>query len=191
MRVMNEALLAAFAAPVVWPVLLVELAFTSGVVRAHSLLTPLIMADPLTGAPLEFQGVGDLGRVSAIEQPDGLRASDAEVEVTGLDPVAVARSLNEDYQGLSARIFLSAMSGGGLALAGQGGVTLLRGRMDVMRIDLGASASIAVSIRNELADWERPVGLLYSDAGQRRLFANDTGLAGIAFAAENVITWQV
>lgn len=191
MRAMSADLAAAMAAPTVMPVYLVELDFVSTMIRAHSWIGDLAMSDPITGDDMTFTGVGDLGRIAALEQPDGLRASDMQLELTGLDSESVARAFNEDYQGRPARMFMSAMGSDGVTLAGGGGVTLLRGRMDVMTLNIGATASITLTIRNELADWERPVGLRYSDAAQRRLFPNDTGLSRMAFAAENTITWQV
>ena len=68
---------------------------------------------------------------------------------------------------------------------------LVRARMDTMKFVTGRTATITLKIRNEMADWERVRASRYSNAEQKRIDVNDTGLSRIAVAAEAEIVWQV
>lgn len=191
MRSIDATLLAALKAPTVWPVCLVEMDFVSGMTRLHSGLGDLVMTDPFTGEALTFLGVGELGSISALEQPEALRSSEAELALSGVNPADVARALLEAYQGRSCRIFFGALTEDGAALAGGSAVPLVRARMDTMKFVTGRTATITLKIRNEMADWERVRASRYSNAEQKRIDVNDTGLSRIAVAAEAEIVWQV
>lgn len=191
MRDISAALLAALSAPEVRPVLLVDLDFASGPVRVHSWIGPFAALDPETGTEIEFLGVGDLGRIDGVEQPERFRGQDIDLTLSGIDPSLVATSLGEDYQGRRARIYLGAVDESEAALVAAEIVPIARGRMNAMRISWGETATIVVTVRNELADWERPRDSRYSDAEQQRLYPGDTFCSRIAVAAEAEIVWKI
>lgn len=189
MRDIPAALLTALAGDYAPVVLLVELDFPGGFVRAHHWIGPLAMTDPADGSTLTFEGVGDLGTITGIEQPDELRAVELTASLTGIDPALVVDVLVGPIQGRGFRVFMGALDGTESALVGGAGILLASGSIDNAEITIGATARIDVRLRNHLADWDRPRIVRYSGEAQRALYPGDTFCDRVAIDASREIVW--
>lgn len=172
---------AAARALVVRPVLLVRMDFASGVVRATD--APF----DVTAAGETYLGLGQLGGVSAVSEGAELQAYAVQLTLSGIPAELVSLALLEAYQGRDIRISLLLLDETHQAVGAP--VLLFRGRMDTMEIELGATATITLSVQNRLADWDRPRIRRYTHADQKLDYPDDKGFAFIAQMAEKTIYW--
>ena len=68
-------------------------------------------------------------------------------------------------------------------------VLVFHGRMDVMNIEIGNTATITVTAESRLADWNRARTSRYTDEEQQRLYPGDKGLQYVAQTAEMELVW--
>lgn len=137
----------ATAARVVRPVLLAELDFASGTLYVSN--APF----NITVGGNEYQGVGHFGGISAVEEGTVLQAYAITLQLNGIPTALVATALDEHYQGRTCIVSQLYLDEGHVPIDDP--VVLFRGRMDVMRIRAGDTASIELTAESRLADWER------------------------------------
>ena len=128
-RNLNPATETATLAEVYRELLLVELDFASGTVYAHS------GAGNFVWNGNTYLGIGRLGKVSEIEETEALQANAIKLELSGVDPADVSISLNEEYQGRPARLYIAYLDEN-YALTGAP-VEPFSGQMDTMDGEMG------------------------------------------------------
>ncbi len=172
---------AAAGARVVRPVLLAELDFASGPVT-------------VTNAPFDiaidgktYQGVGQFGGISPVEEGTELQTYNLTLQLNGIPAALIAIALGEDYQGRAAVVSMAFLDEGHRPLDAP--LVLFRGRMDVMRIQAGETASIELTCESRLADWERPRVRRYNNADQQQRFSDDKGFEFVPQMVEKEIVW--
>ncbi len=163
------------------PVLLVRLAFDSGVETLWS------GRGPLQWNGETYVGVGDIGAVGAIEEGIEARAFGVELTLSGVPASRLSLALGEDVQGRRAEIRLGFLDTAGALVADP--VLLFRGRMDSMNVSLGETATIALTAENRLADWDRPRVRRYAHADQQARFPGDLGFEFVNATTEKEIVW--
>lgn len=127
------------------PVLLVELAWPSGTVRAWSGYGIL----PWAGN--SYLGTGDLGTVSPIGESNDLGANGVVISLSGIPSANIAEALANDAQGRSGKIHLGAMNDAGVLASDP--YLIFDGLIDVTSIeDDGTTATVSVSLEKELID---------------------------------------
>ncbi len=172
---------AATLAPVYRELLLVELDFASGVVYAHS------GAGNFTWNGHTYLGVGRLGKLSEIEETEGLQANAIKLELSGVDPANVSLSLNEEYQGRPARVYIAYLDEN-YALKGNP-VGPFEGKMDTMDGEFGKVSTITLTVESPLADWARPRTRRYTDADQQAEYPGDRFMEYAGQMAEKELVW--
>lgn len=190
MRNISDAVLAALDAPTAKLCFLCDLDFQTGPVRMHTWIGGFDGVDPFTAERLLFRGVGGFGSIDGLEQPEELRASGIRLQLSGIDPDTIAIGLDTDYQGRPAKIYLGVVDDADSGLIADELIPLARASMNTITTSIGETATITLSLRNELEDWERPRISRYSDAEQQRLYPGDTFCTRISVAAESTITWK-
>lgn len=164
-RSMTSAMEAAIAADVVRPLYAVELDFGSGWVRANS--TPYTLT--INGS--SSLGIGTFGGIAPIEETGELTAYQMALQLYGVPRDLIGIALAEHYQGRTARIFFGAMSESHAVIADP--VLFFAGRMDTMKIDLGESATVTLTVENRLADWDRERVRRYTSEDQAAVYPGD------------------
>lgn len=161
--------------------LLVELDFVSGVVRANNSSINLLWGGHT------WYGVGRLGSVDAVPEHSDLQMSGVSLTLTGIDPEMVARVLGESYQGRSCKLYFSALDNNHTVLNDP--VVIFSGRIDTSDIQLGQTASITLTAESRLTDWERPRVRRYTNEDQLAEYPGDRGLEYVAQMVEKTLVW--
>lgn len=179
---LDAAALAEAARPVVRPALLAELTFVSQTLRVWTGIGSITLAGQL------WSGLGEFGRVSAVEETVDLRAAGATLQLSGVPADLIATVSTEPLQGRSARLLLVFLDAAGQPVGPP--AVLFHGRMDTVEIlDGAAEAVIALTVENRLRDLERPRLRRYTDADQQAAFPGDRGFAFVPALQELEILW--
>lgn len=147
-RTITTAAENASLADVVRPLILIDLDFASGHVRLNS--TPYA----LTYGGNVYQGAGKLGEISPVEETADIQATSIALKLYAIPRDVVSLALAEQYQGHDATMMLGMMDETWSLIADP--VIVFAGRMDVMSISLGETASVTLTVESRFADWERP-----------------------------------
>ena len=180
-RNLNPATETATLAEVYRELLLVELDFASGTVYAHS------GAGNFVWNGNTYLGIGRLGKVSEIEETEALQANAIKLELSGVDPADVSISLNEEYQGRPARLYIAYLDEN-YALTGAP-VGPFSGQMDTMDGEMGKVSTITLTVESRLVDWMRARTRRYTDADQQAEYPGDKGLEYVSHMAEKEVVW--
>ena len=180
-REITSAALTASQAETVRPVLMAEMDFSGGYVRANT--SPYT----LSFEGNDYLGVGNLGSIETITESSGLQALGIQLTLSGIPSEMIAIALGEHYQGRSCRIFMGLLDENHELIADP--IEIFTGRMDTMDIESGTTSTITVSAESRLVDWERPRIRRYTDADLQREYPGDLGLEYVALMAEKEIIW--
>lgn len=180
-RNLTTAVDEACAADHVPGLLLVELDFPSGFVRANT------SAITFEWDSHTWYGVGNVGSVDAIVEHSDLQMTGVSLTLTGIPSEMVARVLGEHYQGRSCRMWFAPLDDNYIVLADP--VLVFSGRMDTPDIQLGETASISLTAESRLTDWERPRVRRYTNEDQLSEYPGDRGLEYVAQMVEKTLVW--
>lgn len=163
------------------PLLLVKMQFDSGFLRLWS-----------GRGDLEFNsetylGVGDMGRLSQVEEGIEQRAFGITFELSGIPASFVSLALSEELQNRKAEFWLGFFDDDYVLITDP--ILVFRGRMDTMDVQIGETATIAVTVESRLIDWNRPRIRRYTDADQQERFPGDKGFQFMSDASEREINW--
>lgn len=136
----------------------------------------------------DWLGLGQVGRISVISEGQELQMYGCTLELSGIPSAYIAEALNpDDYQGQQATIWLAPLDDDYQVLADP--IITFQGRMDVMSISLGETATIQLSVESKLIDWERPRVRRYNHEDQISEWPLDMGLQYIPQMVEKELVW--
>ena len=160
---------------------LVELDFSSGFVRA-------------TNAGYDIQwngytwiGLGQVGGISQIQEGRELEMHGCALTLSGIPSEYISLAMSDEYQGRNATIYTALLDEDHQIIADP--IITFKGRMDTMRIAMGQTATIELSIESMLTDWERPRVRRYNHEDQISEYPNDKGFEFVAQMAEKELVW--
>ena len=157
---------AAATAPVATPVVLVELDFASGPIRAWTGLGPLHWAG------VTYEGMGTIGAVSDIEETAELRAVRITLTLSPVPQEVVDIALAEQsFRLRPARLWGALLDAEGAFVADP--FPLWAGLMDTMQVVDGAEPRISLTCESRLVDLERAEVRRYTDADQQAEYPGD------------------
>ncbi|WP_245584050.1 hypothetical protein [Rubritepida flocculans] len=157
---------AAATAPVAAPVILCDLDFASGPFRVWTGLGQLSWAGHL------FEGIGDLGVMSDVEETVELRAVRLTLSLSPVPQAVIDIALSErSYRLRSARLWLALLDEAGGFVADP--FPLWAGIMDTMEVVDGAEPRVTLSCESRLVDLERAEVRRYTDADQQAEYPGD------------------
>lgn len=157
---------AALEEPVYRPLAMVEMAFDSGTVRAHSGVGEL----PWEGHI--FSGVSWLGKIQDWQEGEGLQAYGVQLDLSGLQGELVAESLLEHYRGRPLKIWIAFLNENGQMVGEPVGPW--RWRMSTMDGEFtGKTGKLVLSAGSRMAWWERANVRRHTDEDQRAEFPGD------------------
>lgn len=161
----------------------VQLNFVSGMFRACDLPPPrslLIDGD-------EFFGIGAVGSVSKISESGELASNGITLQLSGIPRDMVSVALGEEYQNRPATIWHVPLDDQWRQLGDP--IVIFRGRMDTMPITIGETATIGMTVKSRLADWERLNGRRFSDWDQKQRYPTDRGFEYAAAMESRQVVW--
>jgi hypothetical protein len=179
---LDELTLAETEKPVVRPILLAWLDFVSGTKRLWSGIGNLIW-DGQT-----WEGTGDFGRVSSIEETIELRAAGMALQLSGVDTDDLTEVIAEPIQGRRAKVYIGFRDANFQLVSDP--IVIFDGRMDTIEIvDGGSTATITMNVENRLRDLDRARVRRYTDACQQSRYPGDKGLEYVPSLQEIDIPW--
>lgn len=164
-------------------ILLVELDFQGGPVRAHS------GVGDFEWNGNTFTGVGTLGKVSEIEEGKEMQAYGLQLQLSGIPSELLSISLNGGYRGRSASLWVAFLDDNHQLINDPVGP--FSGTMNTMDGELGETATITLSVESRLVDWERPRIRRYNDGDQQAVYPGDLGLEFVPQMVEKELIWGV
>lgn len=180
-RPITPATQAALADTQVRAVIFVEMDFASGFLRMNN------SAQNMDWNGFTWLGIGRVGTIEPVGEGMTLEARGLRFSISGIDPAHVSLALNEQYQGRPCRMWFAPLHEDYSVVADP--VLVFSGRMDVMDIDMGTTATITVSVESRLADWDRPRVRRYNAADQAITDSNDLGFEFVPQMVEKNIRW--
>jgi hypothetical protein len=157
---------AAATAPVVAPVVLCELDFASGPFRVWTGIGPLSWAGRV------FEGIGDLGAMSEVEETVELRAVRLTLTLSPVPQEVIDIALAErSFRLRPARLWMTLLGTDGAFVADP--FPLWAGLMDTMEVVDGPEPRIALTCESRLVDLERAEVRRYTDADQQAEYPGD------------------
>jgi hypothetical protein len=164
-RLTDQAASAA-TAPVAAPVILCDLDFASGPFRVWTGLGQLSWAGRV------FEGIGNLGVMSDVEETVELRAVRLTLSLSPVPQSVIDIALSErSYRLRSARLWLALLDEAGGFVADP--FPLWAGIMDTMEVVDGAEPRVTLSCESRLVDLERAEVRRYTDADQQAEYPGD------------------
>jgi len=133
-----------------------------------------------------YTGIGDLGRISPIEEGIEQRAFGITLELSGIPSTSISLALQEELQNRLAEIWLGFFDPSYQLLDA---ALLFRGRMNEMNIEMDKEARIVVTAESRLIDWDRPRVRRFTDADQQEFFPGDLGLQFVSTTTEKEVVW--
>ncbi|MEJ1353085.1 MAG: hypothetical protein RPU13_13830 [Candidatus Sedimenticola sp. (ex Thyasira tokunagai)] len=180
-RITHADTLAAADEPNIPVLAFVELDFASEPLRLHTGVGEL----PWNG--YTWLGAGALGEISEIQEGSELQSSDIQMALNGIDPALISTAMSEDYQGRSAKIWLAILDHDHQVVGDPIGP--FTGSMDTMDGEVGKEGRIVLTVKNRLADWERPRIRRYTNEDQQAEYPGDRGLEFISQMVEKELVW--
>ncbi|TVO70913.1 hypothetical protein FHP88_15780 [Sedimenticola selenatireducens] len=162
-------------------VIFVELDFASATSRVHS------GVGNLQWNGHTWMGAGAVGEISEIQEGDELQSNDIQMVLNGVDPAMMATAMSEDYQGRPAKIWLGILDNDHQMLGEPIGP--FGGLMDTMDGEIGKEGRIVLTVKNRLADWERPRIRRYTNEDQQAEFPGDLGMEFVSQMVEKELVW--
>jgi hypothetical protein len=171
----------ALAATQVRAVVFVEMDFASGYLRMNN------SAQNMDWNSLTWLGIGRVGSIDPVGEGVTLEVRGLRFSISGIDPAHVSLALNEQYQGRACSMWFAPLNEDYSVIADP--VLVFSGRMDLMDIDMGTTATITVSAESRLADWDRPRVRRYNAADQAITDPADKGFEFVPQMVEKNIRW--
>ena len=149
--------------------------------------------DPLRDDVSHFYTyLGAIGSVGTVSENESLDPAEYEITIGSADTVILSTFLSEPslnrkvtcYQALINEDQSFVESGTDL-----GPWIYFQGSMQPSSINDGLEPTITVPVKDELADWDREITSLYTDAEQQRLHAGDLCLENVSRLAASDIIW--
>ncbi len=166
----------------------VELDFESGFSRVHSALGPIEFPDGRV-----FDGVGELGKMSAVEETIESKAPRLQLTISGIKAgalnVNLGTVLNENFRNRFCRGYLAFFDVTDNSVV-EDPVLLFRARMDnaVIRRS-GDTLEIGVNAENRLILWSRPPGIRWTNEQHQSRRPGDKFLEFNSQMVEKELLW--
>lgn len=139
-----------------------------------------------------WEGVGDFGDISVIEEGPEISPYELTLGLSGLDSNLVNEALEQNHSGRGVRIYIGALDSD-MALSADPTLMWL-GTIDYMRIVAGETNAISVACESAIAIFEKTNGARFTNAWQQTrkngAYAGDLFLEYIAQMEDATIIWR-
>ena len=168
------------------PFILVKLEFDIGTIRLNSTDRDLTV-DVDGDGDQTYQGVGNLGQISTMEETSELRPTGIVLTLSGIQPSYISIALGAQYQGRSVKIWEAFFDSSYAVVADP--ILQWSGLIDTMDISMGETAAIRLTAEHKLIRWEEPKLRRYTNEDQQEQFTGDKGLEFVNQTTEKEIIW--
>lgn len=162
-------------------VVFVEMDYPSGFLRLNT------SGVPLNWNGYEWLGAGKLGSVEPIAEGSTLEARGLQFTITGLESANISIAVGQQYQGRACNVWLAPLDENYAVIPDP--VLIFSGRLDVMDVEIGETATISVTAESRLADWDRPRVRRYNAEDQKLTDVTDLGLDFVPAMVEKELLW--
>ena len=189
-RDLKSAIATAYAGSHVRPILFVKLEFdpaSAGTIRLHNGLGTYTWNDG--GGNASWQGAGDLGRVSAIQEGDQISPYSIELTLSGLDNTITAEAVKEKYYQRPVTLYIGALNDSDSLVAVPD--VIWTGYVDTMDATWGGDQGDVLRLvaESELAAFERSKNRLYTNAQQQSEHSGDTFFTHLQELEDITLNW--
>lgn len=164
-----------------------RLEFPSGTIYVHNGLGTYTWGSTTYGIATtqNWDGVGDLGSVSTVEEGLGVSPYAITLQLSGLDSTISGAALTEDYFMRGVTVFLGLLNDSDVLIDTP--VQVWAGFMDQMNITVGKDGGDTIELiaESELSRFDKSSDLMYTNASQQQRFSGD-----LAFNYMHVIEGQ-
>lgn len=136
-----------------------------------------------------YLGAARVGRIDPIEEGSEIKMYGIALTLAGVVSAQIAEALTDYYQGRPCIIRMAILDDSYQIVADP--VVVFRGRMDQMRVKLGKTATITLTVENRLADWDRPRVSRNNHEDQQRRHPSDRFYEYTAQTAAKTLPWGV
>lgn len=186
---------AQYAATHVNPIIFVKLEFdtaapnSTGTIRLHNGLGTYNW-NANDGAGIRaWQGTGDLGQISAIEEGDEISPYSIQLTLSGIDTSIAAEAARETYYQRPVTLYIGALNASDELVATPD--VIWTGFIDTMDAVLGGDNgdSIILTAESELAMFDRSSNYLYTNAQQQSDSSGDTFFTHLQEMEDLTLDW--
>jgi hypothetical protein len=182
-RNLDSSTIQQLTATVVRPVFIVSIAFSNETVYAWTGVGPLVWNGNT------YQGVGNFGSISSIQEGSDVTAQGITLKLSGIPSNLLDDSLSNIQFGQLARVYLGFLDNNG-ALIGTP-IPAFIGLVDQPVVDIGTdSVTITISVESRFADMQRAPGGRLTDQDQRSRYPNDGSLRWVAYIQNMHLGWS-
>lgn len=182
MRTLDSAIAAASQATSCRRIYFARLEFDAGTVAWHS------GYGDLTLDSIVYRGLGMIGSIAAVNEQPGVKSQALSMEVCGLKPEVVSLIQQEPYVNRKAYIHCTFLDDQDRPLVATP-LLLFKGSIDEITASIGKRASVTITLKSRLADWERQRVLRYTDADQQKLYPGDRAFEFVPQLSQRKLIW--
>lgn len=183
MRNITPAMDAALTAPVVWPILIYEATFASGVARLWS------GVGDITWAGQTWVGGGNFLSFGGVDEGTDVVARGSSVSLSGVPVGLVSAAISDAQQGLPGRVWVGSMDSNGQVTADP--VSAFMGRLDVPAVTDGAETCVVtINYESRLIDLTKPREWRYTHESQQQLYPGDLGFSFLVGIQDKELEWH-
>jgi len=180
----------AYSSTHVRPILFVKIEFdpaSAGTIRLHNGLGTYTWNDG--SGSVSWQGAGDLGRVSAIQEGDKISPYNIELTLSGLNSTITAEAIKEKYYQRPITVYVGALGDDDALVATP--EVIWNGFIDTMDAIWGADEgdTLRLVAESELASFERSNNLLFTNAQQQSEHTGDTFFSHLQEMEDITLHW--
>ena len=181
-RVIDSTTEAHLTDPVTHWIVMAELDFSTGTVRAWSGYSDLVYGGNT------FKGVGVLGQFGTASETTDTRATNSTLTLSGIPSALMSAVLTSNYQGAPGIVWLGLQDARGNILGAP--IPIFAGTIDTSTIvDSGNTCSITMNLEGHMVDLQNPRERHYTNREQQELFPGDLGLEYITWLQNVPINW--
>lgn len=182
MRTVEAAIQDSFENPKFSRIYFARLEFDSGTVAWNSTRVNIDFAGHT------YLGVGVLGSIATVKEQPGVKSQSVAITISGVKQEIISLAQTEPYINRKAYIHCSVRDADGQPVTASP-FLLFKGSIDDMEGEDGKTASITVTLKSRLADWERPRKIRYSDADQQKIHPGDKFFEFIPQLSQRKLIW--
>ncbi len=162
-------------------IILLKLEFESGDVRIHTNMGDITFDSEV------YQGVGDLGSFSPVEENSELSSSSINVSLSGVKNSLLSIFLNDDFHGRPATMFFGFKDSSNILI---NAFIVFKGFMDTDTIVSGENSTISLKLTNNLALWDRKKLTLNNNEDHQKDNPGDNFFEFVEDLRNRTYTWE-
>lgn len=189
MRTLSGPVDTAFAANVVAPFVFFEMQFGDGTLRLH-----LGEGDVIWGG-FTWQGMGRVVGVEALKENESGAVPGFSLSVSGAISAYISEAMSTQYKRRTCAVYVGVGALPDLTLLDTP-VLENDGKMDTMPIRIekddatgAVTATVAITVENELFDFDRPNPWMWSNEAQQKKYPGDKFLEYVSQMSDRQIVW--